>query len=203
MSQAHLFIIAAASGAGKTTLVKALLNKDRDLQASVSHTTRKPRPGEIDGVDYHFVDEATFIDLKKKGEFLESAECHGGMYGTSKKSVQSILDQKKDVILEIDWQGAQALKAQFNEAVSIFVLPPSVETLAERLNNRGHDSEETIAMRLAAAREEMSHVDEFDYVTINDDFEVALHDLMAIIRSTRLMCHIQLTRHSHLIKNLT
>jgi len=200
MSQAHLFIIAAASGAGKTTLVKALLNKDRDLQASVSHTTRKPRPGEVDGVDYHFVDEVTFIDLKKKGEFLESAECHGGMYGTSKKSVQSILDQKKDVILEIDWQGAQALKAQFKEAVSIFVLPPSVETLAERLNNRGHDSEETIAMRLAAAREEMSHVDEFDYVTINDDFEVALHDLMAIIRS---MCHIQLTRHSHLIKNLT
>ncbi|MEY4262254.1 MAG: guanylate kinase [Pseudomonadota bacterium] len=149
MSQAHLFIIAAASGAGKTTLVKALLNKDRDLQASVSHTTRKPRPGEVDGVDYHFVDEVTFIDLKKKGEFLESAECHGGMYGTSKKSVQSILDQKKDVILEIDWQGAQALKAQFKEAVSIFVLPPSVETLAERLNNRGHDSEETIAMRLA------------------------------------------------------
>jgi guanylate kinase len=169
----------------------------------VSHTTRKPRPGEVNGADYHFVDEATFLDLKKKGEFLESAECHGGMYGTSKKSVQSILDQKKDVILEIDWQGAQALKAQFKEAVSIFVLPPSVETLAERLNNRGHDSEETIAMRLAVAREEMSHVDEFDYVTINDDFEVALHDLMAIIRSTRLMCHIQLTRHSHLIKNLT
>ncbi len=203
MSQAHLFIIAAASGAGKTTLVKALLNKDRDLQASVSHTTRKPRPGEVDGVDYHFVDEATFLDMKKQGEFLESAECHGGMYGTSKKSVQSILGQKKDVILEIDWQGSKALKAQFKEAVSIFVLPPSVETLAERLNNRGHDSEETIAMRLAVAREEMSHVDEFDYVTINDDFEVALHDLMAIIRSTRLMCHIQLTRLSHLIKNLT
>ncbi|CAM8290411.1 Gmk Guanylate kinase [Candidatus Methylopumilus universalis] len=181
----------------------ALLNKDRDLQASVSHTTRKPRPGEVDGGDYHFVDEVTFLDLKSKGEFLESAECHGSMYGTSKKSVQFILDQKKDVILEIDWQGAQALKAQFKEAVSIFVLPPSVETLAERLNSRGHDSEETIAMRLAVAREEMSHVDEFDYVTINDDFEVALHDLMAIIRSTRLMCHIQLTRHSHLIKNLT
>ena len=202
MSQAHLFIIAAASGSGKTTLVKALLNKDKNLQASVSHTTRKARPAELEGIDYHFVNQDTFIDLKKKGEFLESAECHGAMYGTSKKSVQLILNQKKDVILEIDWQGAQALKNQFKEAVSIFVLPPSVETLAERLNKRGHDSEETIAQRLAVAREEMGHVDEFDYVTINDDFELALQDLMAIIRSTRLKCHIQLVRHSTLIKNL-
>ena len=199
----NLFIITAASGAGKTSLVRALLAADSQIKLSISYTTRQPRPGEVNGVDYHFVDDATFLKMLDEGDFLESAHVHGARYGTSKTRVNEALHQGDDLILEIDWQGAAQVRNLYPEAISIFILPPSMPELEARLRGRRQDSEEVIAKRLAAARDEMSHVGEFDYVTINDDFEVALHDLMAIIRSTRLMCHIQLTRHSHLIKNLT
>lgn len=203
MISGNLFIITAASGAGKTSLVKALLAKDPQLCLSISHTTRKPRPGEVDGQDYHFVDEPTFIHMLGEAQFLESAEVHGARYGTSQSAVDTPLKAGKDVILEIDWQGAAQVRHLYPHAVSIFILPPSVETLAFRLNTRGQDSSETIARRVAAAREEMRHVGEFDYVTINDDFDIALQDISAIIRTQRLASAAQLQRYASLIQTLT
>lgn len=203
MSQGNLFIITAASGAGKTSLVKALLAKDAQIQLSISHTTRLPRPLEQQGVHYHFVDDATFLAMLEKGEFLESAHVHGARYGTSQAGVNAALASGHDVILEIDWQGAAQVREIYPNAISIFILPPSVETLAERLNNRGQDSAEVIAKRVAAAREEMRHLVEFDYVTINDDFDVALHDLLAIVRTQRLKMAAQVTRYQALIQKLT
>lgn len=203
MISGNLFIVTAASGAGKTSLVKALLAKDKQLRLSISHTTRKPRPGEVNGVDYHFVDEATFLNMLAEAQFLESAEVHEARYGTSQSAVDAPLKAGFDVILEIDWQGAAQVRHLYPQAISIFVLPPSVETLAHRLNNRGQDSSETIAKRLAAAREEMRHVSEFDYVTINDDFEIALQDIGAIIRTQRLARAAQLQRYASLIQTLT
>jgi guanylate kinase len=203
MNQGNLFIVTAASGAGKTSLVKALLAKDPDIKLSISHTTRHPRPLEQDGVHYHFVDDVTFLSMLDQGEFLESAHVHGARYGTSQTGVNTALASGQDVILEIDWQGAEQVRKMYANAVSIFVLPPSVETLAERLNNRGQDSAEVIAKRVAAAREEMRHLVEFDYVTINDDFDVALHDLLAIVRSQRLKMVAQVTRYQALIQKLT
>lgn len=199
----NLYIITAASGAGKTSLVSELLARDNQIKLSVSHTTRAPRPGEQNGVHYHFVNEAEFIDILSKGGFLESADVHGAKYGTSQSAVDSALQAGYDVILEIDWQGARQVRGIYPQAISIFILPPSLEALKDRLNNRGQDSAEVIAKRLAAAREEMRHVVEFDYVTINDNFEVALQDLMAIFRATRLNAQSQLTRHATLIQKLT
>lgn len=203
MTQGNLFIITAASGAGKTSLVKALLAKDSHIKLSISHTTRKPRPLEQDGVHYHFVDDATFLTMLEDGAFLESAHVHGARYGTSQAGVDAALVAGHDVILEIDWQGAAQVREIYPNAISIFILPPSVETLAERLNNRGQDSAEVIAKRVAAAREEMRHLVEFDYVTINDDFDVALHDLLAIVRTQRLKMAAQVTRYQALIQKLT
>lgn len=203
MTLGNLFIITAASGAGKTSLIKALLAKDAHLKLSISHTTRKPRPGEVDGSDYHFVDDASFLRMLGEAQFLESAEVHEARYGTSQATVDGPLNAGFDVILEIDWQGAEQVRRLYPKAVSIFVLPPSVETLAHRLNTRGQDSSETIAKRVAAAREEMRHVSEFDYVTINDDFAIALQDISAIIRAQRLASAVQLQRYASLISTLT
>jgi guanylate kinase len=202
-SSGNLFIITAASGAGKTSLLEALLVQDAQIRRSVSHTTRAPRPGEVDGEHYYFVKEAQFLEILSAGGFLESADVHGAKYGTSQSGVDTGLQAGYDVVLEIDWQGAAQVRNIYPQAISIFILPPSVETLAERLNNRGQDSVEVIAKRVAAAREEMRHVVEFDYVTINDTFEVALQDLTAIIRATRLKAQMQLQRHATLIQQLT
>lgn len=199
----NLFIVTAASGAGKTSLVKELLAKDNLVKLSVSHTTRQARPGEQNGVHYHFVKEAEFLQILSAGGFLESADVHGAKYGTSQSTVDTALQAGFDVILEIDWQGALQVRDIYPQAISIFILPPSVETLAERLNNRGQDNADVIAKRLAAAREEMSHVVEFDYVTINDNFDSALQDLLAIIRASRLKSQTQLQRHAALIQQLT
>jgi len=203
MVTGNLFIITAASGAGKTSLIKALLAEDSRLKLSISHTTRKPRPGEADGVDYHFVDDAVFMQLLSDAQFLESAEVHGARYGTSQCAVDAPLAAGSDVILEIDWQGAAQVRRLYPNAISIFVLPPSIETLEHRLNSRGQDSQEVISRRVAAAREEMRHVGEFDYVTINDLFDVALQDIKAIIRAQRLKGAAQLQRYASLIHALT
>ena len=202
MMSGNLFIITAASGAGKTSLVRAMLEADKRIKLSISYTTRQPRPGEENGEDYHFVDDATFLKMLDAGDFLESAQVHGARYGTSKTRVNEVLALGNDLILEIDWQGAAQVRELYPEAVSIFILPPSIPELEARLRGRGQDSEEVIAKRLAAARSEMGHVGEFDYVTINDEFEQALHDLMAIVRTQRLKCDKQLVRHAELIKGL-
>ena len=203
MTTGNLFIITAASGAGKTSLIKALLAKDEHLKLSISHTTRKPRPSEVNGVDYHFVDDATFLRMLGEAQFLESAEVHEARYGTSQSAIEAPLAAGFDIILEIDWQGAEQVRLLYPHAVSIFVLPPSIEALERRLNGRGQDSAEVIAKRVAAARTEMRHVSEFDYVTINDDFDVALQDITAIIRAQRLVGSVQLQRYADLIQTLT
>lgn len=203
MTKGNLFIITAASGAGKTSLIKALLAEDKHLKLSISHTTRNPRPSEVNGVDYHFVDDATFLHLLGEAKFLESAEVHGARYGTSQSAVEAPLELGFDVILEIDWQGAAQVRQLYPQAVGIFVLPPSIDALERRLHGRGQDSAEVIAKRVAAARTEMRHVAEFDYVTINDDFDVALQDIRAIIRAQRLVSPVQLQRYVALIQTLT
>lgn len=203
MTKGNLFIITAASGAGKTSLIKALLAEDKHLKLSISHTTRNPRPSEVNGVDYHFVDDATFLHLLGEAKFLESAEVHGARYGTSQSAVEAPLELGFDVILEIDWQGAAQVRQLYPQAVGIFVLPPSIDALERRLHGRGQDSAEVIAKRVAAARTEMRHVAEFDYVTINDDFDVALQDIRAIIRAQRLASPVQLQRYVALIQTLT
>ena len=198
----NLFIITAASGAGKTSLVRELLARDSQIKLSVSYTTRQPRPGEVNGEHYHFVDDATFLKMLSEGDFLESAHVHGARYGTSQTRVGEALAADNDLILEIDWQGAAQVRKLYPSAISIFILPPSITELESRLRGRGQDSEEVIIKRLAAARDEMSHVGEFDYVTINDKFEESLQDLVAIVRAVRLKCATQLTRHAALIKGL-
>lgn len=203
MMQGNLFIITAASGAGKTSLVKELLVKDSQVKLSVSHTTRKPRLGEQNGVHYHFVDENEFIQILNAGGFLESADVHGAKYGTAQSAVDTALQAGFDVILEIDWQGAAQVRNIYPQSISIFILPPSLEALEQRLNNRGQDSVEVINKRVAAAREEMRHVVEFDYVTINDKFDAALQDLQAIMRASRLKTQSQLQRHAALVQKLT
>lgn len=198
----NLFIITAASGAGKTSLVRELLAADQQIKLSVSYTTRQPRPGEVNGEHYHFVDDAIFLKMLGEGDFLESAHVHGARYGTSQTRVDEALAVGNDLILEIDWQGAAQVRKLHPSAISIFILPPSMTALESRLRGRGQDSEEVIIKRLAAARDEMSHVGEFDYVTINDKFEESLQDLEAIVRTQRLKCTPQLTRHTALIKGL-
>lgn len=195
----NLFIVTAPSGAGKTSLVGALLADDPHVKLSISCTTRTPRPGEVDGVDYRFVTNAEFLQMLEAGEFLESAEVHGSRYGTSQKWVEEQLQAGEDILLEIDWQGAAQVRKLFPNTVSIFILPPSVEELEHRLNKRGQDSAEVIAVRVANAREEISHVAEFDYVIINDRFDAALQDLQAIVRTHRLKAGKQLRRYAEMV----
>ncbi|MEE4175467.1 MAG: guanylate kinase [Xanthomonadales bacterium] len=181
----QLFIVAAPSGAGKTSLVNALVADDPRLVISVSYTTREPRPGETDGVHYHFVTAGAFERRREAGEFLEDAEVFGHWYGTHRQTTEAILDAGQDVILEIDWQGARQVKESFPDCRSIFILPPSVEALRERLGARAQDSEAVIERRMAQARDELSHCEEFDFVVINDDFGEALDELKALIRHLR------------------
>lgn len=191
-----LYIVTAPSGAGKTTLVHAVLEREPGLALSISYTTRAPRPGEVDGRDYRFVSREEFLRLRDGGELLEWAEVHGNYYGTSRTWIETQLQQDRDVLLEIDWQGARQVRRMFPHAVSIFILPPSLEALEARLRDRGTDSEATIARRLAAAREEMRHVEEFDYVIINDRLERAIDELTAVVRAARLRLPVQKRRHA-------
>jgi guanylate kinase len=181
MDQPKVFIFSAASGTGKTSLAHELLKRVRDLAFSVSHTTRAPRPGETHGVHYYFVSPAEFEAMAARGEFLEHATVFGNRYGTSRRVIEAMLKEGKNVVLDIDWQGARAIKAKLPEAVSIFILPPSRAALAERLANRRQDSPEVIAKRMAEAVAEMGHYREFDRVVVNDDFDAAVADLVAII----------------------
>jgi guanylate kinase len=198
----NLFIISAPSGAGKTSLVQALLNINPQIGLSVSYTTRAPRAGEHDGRDYHFVSRDTFIAMAKQGEFLESAEVYGNFYGTSQKWISDQIAAGRDILLEIDWQGAAQVRSLFPECVSIFILPPSREALAQRLKGRGKDDADVIARRLAAAREDVSHVAEFDYVIINDSLNEALRELNAVVLAAPLRSDKQLSRHQQLINEL-
>ena len=193
-----LYIVSAPSGAGKTSLVKALLKADPAIRLSVSYTTREPRPGETDGRDYHFVSRKRFEMMLADGEFLEHAAVYGNFYGTSKGSISRDLNAGHDVLLEIDWQGAAQVKQHFPEAASVFILPPSFSALRTRLKGRGQDSEEVIERRLAAAAHDVAHADEFDYIIVNDDFDHALEELIAITRSIRLETARQLDRHAAL-----
>ncbi len=195
----NLFIVTAPSGAGKTSLVGALLADDPHVKLSISCTTRAPRPGEVDGVNYHFVTKEKFMRMLGAGDFLESAEVHGSFYGTSQKWVEEQLQAGEDILLEIDWQGAAQVRKLFPNTISIFILPPSVEELDRRLNKRGQDAVEVIAVRLANAREEISHVGEFDYVIINNEFDAALQDLRAVIQAQRLTTAKQLRRHAEMV----
>ncbi len=201
-SSGTLYIVSAPSGAGKTSLVTALIKADKRVSVSVSHTTRAMRPGEQHGVNYHFVSHDDFKGLIAKGDFLEHAEVFGNYYGTSRSALQEVLDQGNDLILEIDWQGAQQVRKLMPEALSVFILPPSQQALRERLDGRGQDSEEIIAGRMKEAVSEMVHYDEYDYVIINDDFDVALEDLKAVFRSNRLVLKKQQQRNSRLLKEL-
>lgn len=198
----NLFIVAAPSGAGKTTLVSLLLENDPQIRVSISHTTRAPRPGEENGREYHFIDVPAFLEKVQHGEFLEWAEVHGNYYGTSKKWIESEMSSGRDVLLEIDWQGAQQVRKSFPKAIGIFVLPPSMDVLKTRLSGRGTDSAEVIARRIAAAHDEMRHVDEFDYVIINDTLQQAVGDLQAIVRAARLRYANQRQRHAALFPSL-
>ncbi|HEX9803974.1 MAG TPA: guanylate kinase [Gammaproteobacteria bacterium] len=195
----NLFIVCAPSGAGKTSLVNALLERDPDIELSVSYTTRAPRAGELDGREYHFVSREQFLAMAQRGEFLESAEVHGNFYGTSQAWIDARRREGHDILLEIDWQGAQQVRRLIPEAVGVFILPPSLEVLRRRLTARGQDSDEVIEQRLANAREEIGHVEEFDYAIINQTFEVAVVDLVSIVRAQRLKITAQLTRHRELI----
>ncbi len=198
-----LFIISAPSGAGKTSLVKSLLQSDLGLNLSISHTTRSPRSSEIDGEDYHFVNQETFQRMLNNGEFLESAEVYGNFYGTSEKWIREKISTGQDIVLEIDCQGAKQVQRIFTRSIGIFILPPSLEALAIRLNSRGQDDPEVIQKRLAAAREEVSHIHDFDYIVINNQLEYALHELICIIKAERLRKHRQLIKYHTLISQLS
>ncbi len=198
----NLYVIAAPSGGGKTSLVHALLEQERGLRLSVSFTTRPPRPGEIDGVHYRFVDEADFRARRQAGEFLEHAHVHGNWYATSAAWLADEAAAGHDVLLEIDWQGAAQVRRLIGSALTIFILPPSLATLRARLEKRGQDSPEVIARRLDAARDEIRHCGEFDYVIINHEFATAVADLTAIVRASRLRAAPQCTRHAALLESL-
>jgi len=198
----NLYVVAAPSGAGKTTLVRLLLEAEPAVQLSISFTTRQPRPGEQNGREYHFVDTVAFKAMIERNEFLEWAEVHGNFYGTSKKWIADQLAADADVLLEIDWQGAQQVRKLFPAAIGVFILPPSMEELERRLTGRGTDAADVIARRLAAAQAEMRHVGEFDYVIINNQLEEALLDLRAVVRASRLQCAAQQARHAALFDRM-
>ncbi|MBC7944867.1 MAG: guanylate kinase [Burkholderiales bacterium] len=199
---ASLFIVSAPSGAGKTSVVRAALSAEPTIQLSVSCTTRPPRPGEVAGRDYFFVADAEFERMAAAGDFLEDAEVHGNRYGTPHDQIERSVAAGRDIVLEIDWQGAAAVRRLVPSAVSVFILPPSLAALAERLQQRGQDDVCIIARRLAAARNEIAHVADFDYVIMNDAFQRAVQDLLAIIRAERLKRAPQLSRYAELLKEL-
>ena len=206
---ANLFIIAAPSGCGKTSLVKALLENSKNLAVSVSHTTRKPRKAEIDGENYHFVSNETFEQMISNNDFLEYAEVFGNMYGTAKTNIYEKLDSNINIILEIDWQGARQVRQNMPEVISIFILPPSKNVLLERLTTRGQDDKATISERMENSEKEMSHYNEFGYLIINDQFDSALKNLKAIIddfgnniKNNEFTLENQLLRHKYLLKEL-
>lgn len=197
-----LFIVAAPSGAGKSSIVNACLARDRNIRLSISFTSRAPRPGERHAEHYHFVGEAEFQRMIDAGDFFEYARVHGDWKGTARQSVEPQLASGQDVLLEIDWQGARQVRAQVPEAVGVFILPPSRAALEERMRKRGQDSEETIRRRLAAAREEMSHHGEFDYLIVNEDFDAAVEEMCTVFAASRLRGGVQAVRHAALIDTL-
>ncbi len=197
-----LFIVAAPSGAGKSSIVNACLGIDSNIALSISFTSRAPRPGERHAQHYHFVDAGVFQHMIESGDFFEHALVHGDWKGTAKQSVEPQLAAGRDVLLEIDWQGARQVRAQVPEAVSIFILPPSRAALEQRMRVRGQDSDAVIAQRLAAAREEMSHYDEFDYVVVNELFQTAVAEMCAILVASRMRRPIQQERHARLLESL-
>ena len=201
-TRGNLFILSAPSGAGKSSLISALLNKHSDMKVSVSHTTRSPRPGEENGVHYHFVSVDEFKALIEKNDFFEWAQVFDNYYGTSKQAIESQLAAGIDVFLDIDWQGAQQIRKLVDDVETIFILPPSKEELESRLNNRGQDSAEVIAGRMAKAQSETSHYNEYDYVVVNDDFDTALTEIETIVMAKRLSLKSQTVRHQALLENL-
>ena len=202
MKQGTLFIVTAPSGAGKTSLVNELLHQIKNLLVSVSHTTRPIRPSETNGKDYHFIDERRFLSMLSNGDFLETADVYGYKYGTSSKWVSAELGRGNDVILEIDWQGAIQIKRQYPGACSIFILPPSLEALIDRLHKRQQDDDETIARRMAQAKEVISHVKDADYAVVNDRFDETLNEVSSIIQSRRLKIEAQMVNLANLLANL-
>ena len=200
MATGILFIISAPSGAGKTSLVSELLQRMENIKASISHTTRDCRPGEEDGINYHFVSREEFVGMLEQNAFLEHAEVFGNFYGTSQQWVAETLAAGEDVILEIDWQGAAQVRQLFADSTSIFILPPSKQALRERLNNRGQDDSAVIEKRIAAATEEMSHYIEADFMVVNDDFEVALNQLIAIVSAQH--CRLPVAGQENLLSDL-
>ena len=198
----NLFVVSAPSGAGKTSLVNALLGINKSIDLSVSYTTRTARPGEVDGQDYHFVSREKFLEMVKHGDFVESAEVYGNLYGTSQSWISKEMNGGRDILLEIDWQGAAQVRSKFPGCISIFILPPSLQALETRLTGRKQDSAEVIAKRLQASQDDIAHVAEFDYVIINDILDVALQQLNAIVIATGLRRERQLARQSNLINQL-
>ena len=194
-----LYVIVAPSGAGKSTLVNALLEREPDVGLSISYTTRPPRPGEQSGREYFFIGKEEFQAMVARGEFLEHAEVYGNWYGTSKHWIEKTRAAGSDVVLEIDWQGARSVKALFPDMTFIYILPPSIEVLRQRLVKRGKDAKEVIERRLAEAREDLKHVHEADYVIINEDFSIALRDLQSVVRALRVTAARQLKRHAQLV----
>ncbi|HHX06061.1 MAG TPA: guanylate kinase [Pseudomonas sp.] len=197
-----LYIVSAPSGAGKTSLVKALIDTMAQVRVSVSHTTRAMRPGEVDGVNYHFTAREDFVEMLKQGDFLEHAEVFGNLYGTSHSWVKQTLAKGYDLILEIDWQGAQQVRKLVPDAKSIFILPPTHKDLRQRLHNRGQDADDVIDLRMQQAIAEMSHYVEYDFIVINDQFATALDDLKAIFRANQLRLDSQQKRHTQLLCDL-
>ena len=202
MSLGTLYILSAPSGAGKTSLVRALLERLSGVAVSVSHTTRAPRPGEEDGIDSHFIDKDAFERLVEGGQFLEHARVFDNYYGTRRANVLECLEAGEDVILEIDWQGARQVAEAFPQAVGVFILPPSREALLQRLTSRGQDSDEVIGRRMADAVSEMQHYDEYHYLIFNDNFAVALAELEALFRARRLRREAQQQRYWSDLKGL-
>ena len=201
-TRGQLLIVSAPSGAGKTSLIKALMEQDQRVEVSVSHTTRPQRPGELEGVNYFFISTETFHEMREAGAFFESAEVFGHFYGTSLTQLEVRLSDGADVILEIDWQGAQQVRKLLPDSAWLFILPPSLEALKSRLQARGQDAEDTIEIRMRAARDEMSHWDEADYLIINDQFDSALEALQALVRSLRLRTGQQQSALQNLIEDL-
>lgn len=201
-TKGNLYVVAGPSGAGKATLVLALLAAEPQVQLSVSYTSRPARVGEVDGRDYHFVSRETFLEMVNRGDFLEHAEVHGNLYGTSQRWIDDAIAAGRDILLELDVQGAQQVRQRFPDAIGIFILPPSLEVLEQRLRNRGTDSEEAIVRRLSNARREVARLEEFDYVIVNQHIDEAVRDIIGIVRAERLRVAPQSVRHEALIRHL-